>query len=262
MTAHTQDNMRPSENDPAALEQHFDRLYRELFIHSRKKPSRHDGTTRVLADYLKGIMLNRQWTPYDLAKACGFETDWHIQAVLEGGFPTDELEDDFIEALARAIDCDTGIIHILAGRTPRHDARVEQKRRELRELMEQLSEMFFEKVDERYSPEVEDDEPRRTEYDAVIRTLEQMIARHRDAIRREEKNVRELPRTGEYEAVIRKLEGVLRRQREELESVQELIDALDNPRSHRFGNTEIEILTLKRIVHRVKHDENNQGKRG
>ncbi len=197
----------------------FDQLFEDVFAEAAHRPAADTKTTMVLAEFLRGVMDNKQWSISLLADRLGHHSDLQLRAVLTGEFPAAELKDNFLDKLAQVIGCDNGAIRLLVGRDPREKSTDELYQLQ-EQLLHQLSEILFDTVDRRYSEDVRIHLSRSRQHDFVIRQLEMVIAR----------------------------------QREELKSVQKLIDELNHPETYRIGESEIHILNLRRIIQRVKHD--------
>lgn len=197
----------------------FDALYAEIFTDTVNRPEPNTTTTAVLAEFLRGVMENKQWTVSHLAERLGHQSDLQLRAVLTGEFAASELKDAFLDKLAHVVGCDNGAIRLLVGRDPREKSTDELCQLQ-EQLLHQLSEILFDTVDRRYSEEVRTHLSKSRQHDFVIRQLEMVIAR----------------------------------QREELKSVQRLIDELNHPETYRIGESGIHILNLRRIIQRVKHD--------
>jgi hypothetical protein len=199
----------------------FDHLFADIFAEPAYDLTADIKTTTALAEFLQGVMDNKQWSISHLAERLGHRSDLYVRAVLTGDFPVTELKDVFLDKLAQVIGCDNGVLRLLVGRDPREKSTDELYQLQ-EQLLRQLSDILFDTVDRRYSDDVRNHLSRSRQHDFVIRQLEMVIAR----------------------------------QREELKSVQRLIDELNHPETYRIGESEIHILNLRRIIQRVKHHDN------
>ncbi|MCU0512609.1 MAG: helix-turn-helix domain-containing protein [Anaerolineae bacterium] len=248
--------------------QEFASYYHDLFTMQGEKPSRAYTTTRVLADYLKGALLNRGWSAQVLAQKMGYKSSLAVQAVLTGEMEVTRLTDDFLERLAQALGYDLSLIHALVGLHVAHDPQLEERHQLQHQLLERINQILHEMFDERHSADICSDDDKRHLYDRVISQIGQIIAHQRTAIRDGQKALRNLARNHQYAPAAALLESLIHMQQLDLQLVERLTCRLSNPEDDvsvtmdaapdiRLTNDDFskpDQMALRRLIHRVKYD--------
>lgn len=173
-------------NEAVTSNSTLDTIKEELF--AKVRPS------EKLGAYIKGVLLNRQWTLEDLADKLGHQTTLFLRALLSGQMPEEAIDDEFIEDLGRVIDRSPNVIRVILGRKPKEGTRLDTLLSEQAQQSDEMIATLLTVLPTRYESDVDNDVHRSKQYDFVIRQIEKFIARQKrelDAAKRLVKQLQE-----------------------------------------------------------------------
>lgn len=164
-----------------------------------------------LAAYLQGVLVNRQWTLDDLARKLGHQTTLRVRALLSGQMPSEAIDEDLIEDLARAIERSPNVIRVILGRNPHLSTKLDTLLEEQTGQSEAMVEALLRLLPGRYSEQIDGDNHRSKQYDFVIRQLEKFIARQKRELDEARRLVMELQQDNPDESIKIDLRRIINR---------------------------------------------------
>lgn len=164
----------------------------------------------ALIGFLDARMANQGWSLADLAQQMGVSPDW-LALLLKGQIPAEQISDAMLERIARAIDYEPTLLHILLGRPVAPtledgdsadsfdddiDATLDSYWHEIEAVLDNITDYMLNRVEERYTSATQPtDERNHRQHDFVIKQIETIIAKHREDIQTVEILVEELKHT-------------------------------------------------------------------
>jgi hypothetical protein len=164
-----------------------------------------------LGAYLKGVMLNRQWTLENLSQKLGHETTLFVRALLNGQMPDEAIGDDFIEDLAQVIERSPNVIRVIMGRKPKQGTRLYTLLDEQAAQSDAMIETLLKVLPNRYTNYIEGDIRKSKQYDFVIKQLEKFIARQKRELDEARRLVEQLQQDNPDEAMKLDLRRIIQR---------------------------------------------------
>ena len=145
-----------------------------------------------LAAYIKGVLLNRQWTLDEFAERLGHQTTLFVRALISGQLSEEVIDDDMIENLGRVIERSPNVIRVILGRKPKEGSQLDALLSEQTEQSQEMRATLLAILPNRYDAEIDDDVHKSKQYDFVIRQLERFIARQKRELEAAKRLVKQL----------------------------------------------------------------------
>jgi len=145
-----------------------------------------------LAAYIKGVLLNRQWTLEEFADRLGHQTTLFVRALISGQMSEEVIDDDMIENLGRVIERSPNVIRVILGRKPQDGSQLDALINEQTEQSQEMIATLLAILPNRYDSDVDDNVHKSKQYDFVIRQIERFIARQKRELEAAKRLVKQL----------------------------------------------------------------------
>jgi hypothetical protein len=164
-----------------------------------------------LAAYIKGVLLNRQWTLEEFANRLGHQTTLFARALISGQMSEEVIDDDMIENLGRVIERNPNVIRVILGRKPQEGSQLDALINEQTEQSQEMIATLLAVLPNRYDSEVDDNNHKSKQYDFVIRQIERFIARQKRELEAAKRLVKQLQQDDPDESIKLDLRRIIHR---------------------------------------------------